>query len=103
MTVLALQAMRIWKRSLRKALSISKSSGNSCQPVQAQKYIPKGVDVFINHCGPDTKEDFVGVLVHILKEAGITTFLDKEDLKAAQDVVAWDVMQLELRAAKIQV
>lgn len=69
----------------------------------ASTYIPKRVSVFISHCGKDTKDTFVAALVEKLKAVNITTFVDEDDLHAAESANAWEVMKNELKKSRIQV
>ncbi|CAK9220124.1 unnamed protein product [Sphagnum troendelagicum] len=47
--------------------------------------VPGRFDVFLNHRGPDVKQNFVAHLHEALQEAGCRPFLDKKSLEKGQD------------------
>ncbi len=52
---------------------------------QTMAAVPRMFDVFLNHRGPDVKQNFAGHLHQALQEAGYHPFLDMESLEKGQD------------------
>ncbi|VVA20232.1 Hypothetical predicted protein [Prunus dulcis] len=59
------------------------SSSSSCSSSKRWRY-----DVFISFRGEDTRKNFTGHLYVALKEAGINTFIDDDELRRGEDIGA---------------
>jgi hypothetical protein len=58
-------------------------------------------DVFLNHRGPDTKDQFVVPLVQKLQDAGIRPFLDRREIHHGEDI--FKAIEDALASARIHI
>ena len=66
--------------TLSKRFSSSSSSSSSYQPIDYD------YDVFLSFRGNDTRKNFTDHLYHALKEAGIDTFRDDEEIRKGESL-----------------
>eukprot|EP01018_Ginkgo_biloba_P003544 Gb_26062 [translate_table: standard] len=58
--------------------------GNSEKALTSTRTVVK-YDVFINHRGPDVKDNIAYPIYYLLKRSGVPAFLDREELEAGDD------------------